>query len=62
MIKVLCQENSVELVFVVGTQSANRYTNCYLVVKALDFQSRGPMSKTTGWLQGRLSFSSFRAR
>ena len=31
-----------------------------LVVKALDYQSRGPMLKTTGWLQGRLSLSSFR--
>ena len=28
-----------------------------LVVKVLDSQSRGPMSKTTGWLQGRLSLS-----
>ena len=32
------------------------------VVKALDFQSRGPVFKTTGWLQGRLSLSSFRGR
>ena len=31
-----------------------------LVVKVLDSQSRGPMFKTTGWLQGRLSLSSFR--
>ena len=23
------------------------HTNCYLVVKVLDFQSRGPISKTT---------------
>ena len=30
-----------------------------LVVKALDSQSRGPMSKTTGLLQDRLSLSSF---
>ena len=30
-----------------------------LVVKALDSQSRGPVFKTTGWLQGRLSLSSF---
>ena len=30
-----------------------------LVVKALDSQSRGPMFKTTDWLQGRLSLSSF---
>ena len=29
-----------------------------LVVKALDSQSRGPMFKTTGWLQGWLSLSS----
>ena len=33
-----------------------------LVVKALVSQSRGPMFKTTGWLQGRLSLSSFRGR
>ena len=26
-----------------------------LVVKALDSQSRGPLFKTTGWLQGPLS-------
>ena len=26
-----------------------------LVVKGLDSQSRGPVLKTTGWLQGRLS-------
>ena len=30
------------------------------VVKGLDSQSRGPMFKTTGWLQGQLSLSSFR--
>ena len=33
-----------------------------LVVKALDCQSRVPVFKTTGWLQGRLSLSSFRGR
>ena len=33
-----------------------------LVVKALDSQSMGPVFKTTGWLQGRLSLSSFRGR
>ena len=33
-----------------------------IVVKALDSQSRGPVIKTTGWLQGRLSLSSFRGR
>ena len=33
-----------------------------LVVKALDSQSRGPVLKTTGLLQGRLSLSSFRVR
>ena len=31
-----------------------------LVLKALDSQSRGPVFKTSGWLQGRLSISSFR--
>ena len=31
-----------------------------LVVKALDPQSRSSVFKTTGWLQGRLSLSSFR--
>ena len=30
------------------------------VVKVLGSQSRVPMFKTTGWLQGRLSRSSFR--
>ena len=33
-----------------------------LAVKALDSQSRGPVFKTAGWLQGRLSLSSFRGR
>ena len=33
-----------------------------LVVKALDSQSRGPVFKSTGWLQDRLSLSSFRGR
>ena len=33
-----------------------------VVVKVLDSQSRGPVSKTTGWLQGRLSLSSFWGR
>ena len=33
-----------------------------LVVKWLDSQSRGPVFKTTGWLQGRLSLSCFRDR
>ena len=33
-----------------------------LVLKELDFQSRGPTFKTTGRPQGQLSFSSFRDR
>ena len=33
-----------------------------LVVKALDFQSRCPVFKTTGWLQDRPSLLSFRGR
>ena len=33
-----------------------------LVVKALDSQFRGPVFKTAGWLQGRLSLSSSRGR
>ena len=33
-----------------------------LVVKVLDSQSRGPVFKTNGWLQGRLSLSSFLGR
>ena len=33
-----------------------------LVVKVLDSQSRGPVFKTAGWLQGRLSLSSSRGR
>ena len=33
-----------------------------LVVKVMDSQSRGPMLKTTGWRQGRLSLWFFRGR
>ena len=33
-----------------------------LVVKVLDSQSSGPVLKTTRWLQGQLSLSSFRCR
>ena len=33
-----------------------------LVVKALDYQSRGPVFKTTGYLQGQLSLSFFHGR
>ena len=33
-----------------------------MVLKELDFQSRGPTFETTGWLQGQLSLSSFRRR
>ena len=33
-----------------------------LLVKALDSQSRGHGFKTTGWLQGRPSFSSYQGR
>ena len=33
-----------------------------LVAKVLDSQSRDPVFKTTGWLQGRLSLSSFQGR
>ena len=32
------------------------------VVKSLDSHSRGPMFKSTGWLQGWLSLSSFQGR
>ena len=42
------------------------YVSCLwsngLVVKALDSQSRVPVIKTTGWLQGRVSLSSFQGR
>ena len=38
------------------------YSPKALVVKVLDSQSRGPLFKTTGWLQGRLSLSSFWGR
>ena len=37
---------------------SNKWSND-LVVNALDTQSRDPLFKTTGWLQGRLSLSSF---
>ena len=30
--------------------------------KSLDSQSRGPVFKSAGWLQGRLSLSSFQGR
>ena len=40
--------------------SKKRLVQDGLVVKALDYQSRGPVFKTTGWLQGWLSLSSFR--
>ena len=40
----------------------NAHAHNDLVVKVLDSQYRGPMFKTTGWLQGRLSLSSFRGR
>ena len=33
-----------------------------LVVKALDFQSRGPAFKSTRWLQVQLSLSSFQGQ
>ena len=33
-----------------------------LVVEVLDSLSRGPMFKTMGWLQGRLSLPSFQGR
>ena len=33
-----------------------------LVVKTMDFQSRGSLFKTNGWLQGQLNLSSFRGR
>ena len=33
-----------------------------LMVKTLDSQSRGPVFKTTEWLQGRLSLSYFLGR
>ena len=33
-----------------------------LVVKTLDYESRDPGFKITGWLQGQLSLSSFRGR
>ena len=33
-----------------------------LDVKALDSQCRGPVFKTTGWLHGQLSLSSFQGR
>ena len=33
-----------------------------LVIKVLDSQTRGPVFKTTGWLNGWLNLSSFRGR
>ena len=45
-----------------NSKFADELLNHGLVVKALDSQSRGPVFKTTGWLQGRLSLSSFRGR
>ena len=37
----------------------SNYVNLRHVAKALDSQSRGALFKTTGWLRGRLSLSSF---
>ena len=47
-----------------GTNYNGIYGTNYsgLVVKVLDSQSRGPVFKTSGWLQGLLSLSSFRGR
>ena len=39
-----------------------KYSNNGLVVKVLDCRSRGPVFKTTGWLQSQLSLSSFWGR
>ena len=44
------------------TSSYILWSNGLVVVKALDSQSRGSLFKTTGWLQGRLSHSSFQGR
>ena len=44
---------------------SERYSQIWsngLEVKVLDSQSRGPLFKTTEWLQGRLSLSSFQGR
>ena len=38
------------------------YRSNGLVVKVLDSQSRGPVFKTTGWLQGRFNSSSFQGQ
>ena len=43
---------------IVGRKNLIIFKGC----KSLDSQSRGPVFKTAGWLQGRLSLSSFRGR
>ena len=45
-----------------GDMKVVSFTSNGLVVKELDSQSRGPVFKTTGWLQVRLSLSSSRGR
>ena len=53
----VCQDNIHKTILL------NDWLDCNaLVVKALDPQSRGTVFKTTGWLQGRLSLSSFQGR
>ena len=58
----LCISGSVCNPFQVFKNSFLRCSQWPLVVKVLDFQSRGPVFKATGWLQGWLSLSSFRGR
>ena len=56
---------SADLLTVVSDRTGRAFTIWWsngLVVKVLDSQSRGPVIKTNGWLQGRLSLSSFRGQ
>ena len=55
-IKPITQDVHVVNGYVVKLQSNG------LVVKALDSQSRGPVFRTSGWVQGQLSLSSFQGR
>ena len=57
-IKVKASVAKKQLIFLVRCINNNIWSHG-LVVKSLDSQSRGPVFKITGWLQGRLSLSSF---
>ena len=58
-IHMLAQTHHFNFYFAILIQAETQDLTLYLV-KVLGSQLRVPMFKTTGWLQGRLSRSSFR--